>query len=158
LAEHHYSRALELNPSSATLMAGFGDLHITLGRPLEALDYFNKARALDPFFDPSWFWPIIGVAHFLARQYDEAIIALERSVEAPYWAHLFLAASHAMLDNIERARHHAGAAQPVDEARKIVGQLIEPGTATSQSTTSSRTLLSLSTTSASSELAASKTL
>jgi adenylate cyclase len=110
LAEHHYMKALELNPSSATLMAGIGDLHISLGRPMEALDYFKKARALDPFFDPSWFWPIIGLAHFLARQYEDAIIAFERGPEPPYWAHLYLAASHAMLGNDERARHHAAMA------------------------------------------------
>ena len=47
------------------------------------------------------------VAHFLARQYKEAIAALERSNEPPYWAHLYMAASHAMLGNAERARHHA---------------------------------------------------
>ena len=42
----------------------------------------------------------------MARQYDEAVAALERSNEPPYWAHLYLAASHAMLGNAERARHH----------------------------------------------------
>ena len=106
-AEYHYSKARELNPNSALLMAGFGDLNITLGEPEKALDYFREARALDPFFEPSWLWPITGVAHFMARQYEEAITALERSNEPPYWAHLYMAASHAMLGNAERARHHA---------------------------------------------------
>jgi TolB-like protein len=107
LAEHHYTKALELNRNNAVLMAGIGDLNITLGRPLEALEYFKQARALDPFFDPSWFWPIIGIAHFMARHYEEAIAALERSSEPPYWVHVYLAASHAMLGDSERARHHA---------------------------------------------------
>jgi len=107
LAEYHYSKARELNPNSALLMAGFGDLHITLGEPEKALGYFRDARALDPFFEPSWLWPITGVAHFLARQYEEALAALERSTEPPYWAHLYMAASHAMLGHAERARHHA---------------------------------------------------
>ena len=106
-AEYHYAKARELNPNSALLMAGFGDLHITLGEPEKALDYFREARTLDPFFEPTWLWPITGVAHFLARQYEEAIAALERSNEPPYWAHLYMAASHAMLGNSERARHHA---------------------------------------------------
>jgi adenylate cyclase len=106
-AEYHYGKARELNPNSALLMAGFGDLNITLGEPEKALDHFREARALDPFFEPSWLWPITGVAHFLARQYEEAIAALERSNEPPYWAHLYMAASHAMLGNLERARHHA---------------------------------------------------
>jgi adenylate cyclase len=106
-AEYHYAKARELNPNSALLMAGFGDLHITLGEHEKALDYFGEARALDPFFEPSWLWPITGVAHFMARQYEGAIAALERSNEPPYWAHLYMAASHAMLGNAERARHHA---------------------------------------------------
>ncbi|HJT13218.1 MAG TPA: adenylate/guanylate cyclase domain-containing protein [Dongiaceae bacterium] len=107
-AEYHYGKARELNPNSALLMAGFGDLNITLGEPEKALGYFREARALDPFFEPSWLWPITGLAHFMARQYEEAITAMERSNEPPYWAHLYMAASHAMLGNIERARHHAG--------------------------------------------------
>jgi adenylate cyclase len=106
-AEYHYGKARELNPNSALLMAGFGDLNITLGEPEKALDYFRQARALDPFFEPTWLWPITGLAHFMARQYEEAITALERSNEPPYWAHLYMAASHAMLGNAERARHHA---------------------------------------------------
>ena len=106
-AEYHYGKARELNPNSALLMAGFGDLHITLGDPEKALGYFREARALDPFFEPTWLWPITGIAHFMARQYEEALTALERSNEPPYWAHLYMAASHAMLGNAERARHHA---------------------------------------------------
>ena len=106
-AEYHYGKALELNPNSALLMAGLGDLNITLGDPEKALGYFRESRALDPFFEPSWLWPITGLAHFMARQYEEAVTALERSTEPPYWAHLYMAASHAMLGNAERARHHA---------------------------------------------------
>ena len=107
LAEYHYLKALELNPNSAVLHAGLGDLHITLGQPLKALDYFRQARVLDPYFNPTWLWPITGIAHFMARQYEEAIAALERSIEPPYWVHVYLAASHAMLGNDERARFHA---------------------------------------------------
>lgn len=107
LAEFHYMKALELNPNSAVLHAGIGDLHITLGQPLKALDYFRQARALDPYFDPTWLWPITGIAYFMARQYEEAIAALERSIEPPYWVHVYLAASHAMLGSDERARSHA---------------------------------------------------
>jgi adenylate cyclase len=110
LAEHHYMKALELNRNSAILQAGLGDLYITLGRPMDALKHFKQARALDPFFDPSWFWPIVGIAHFQAREYEEAIAALERASEPAYWVHLFLAASHAMLGNSARVPHHVAEA------------------------------------------------
>src|SRR4029434_5579069 len=103
----------------ALLMAGFGDLHITLGEPEKALDYFREARALDPFFEPPWLWRITACAHFMARQYEEAVAALERSNEPPYWAHLYLAASHAMLGNSERTRHHAAETQRLKHTHTI---------------------------------------
>ncbi|HET6622190.1 MAG TPA: adenylate/guanylate cyclase domain-containing protein [Dongiaceae bacterium] len=123
LAEFHYGKARDLNPNSALLMAGLGDLHITLGDPEKALEYFRDARRLDPFFEPSWLWPITGVAHFMARHYDEAIAALERSVEPPYWVPLYMAASHAMLGNGERARQHAAEALRLKPDFTIAGAI-----------------------------------
>ncbi len=41
-AEYHYGKARELNPNSALLMAGFGDLNITLGEPEESARIFPR--------------------------------------------------------------------------------------------------------------------
>jgi TolB-like protein len=107
LAEHHYQRALSLNRNSAPLFASMGSVYTYLGRPEEALDFFREARAIDPFYNPSWYWSEVGSACFMTRQYDEAISAISRSTTISYWGHAYLAAAHALAGRPEQARHHA---------------------------------------------------
>jgi adenylate cyclase len=52
LAEAHYRRAVEMNPNNPTNMADMGDLLTHLGRPEEAIAWLEKAKRVDPFFDP----------------------------------------------------------------------------------------------------------
>ena len=89
------------------MMAGLGFLHAYLGKSDEAIDYFNEAKLLDPFFDPTWYWHDLGVAHFIARRYDEAIAALSARRTCPYPVHAYLAACYALTDRIERAGEYA---------------------------------------------------
>jgi hypothetical protein len=63
----------DLNPNSPSAVAGMGILYNYLGRPDEAIVYLDEAKLLDRFFDPAWYWHARGVAHFVARRYDEAI-------------------------------------------------------------------------------------
>ena len=107
LAEHHYQKALSLNANSATLLASMGSLYTYLGRPEEALDLFREARVIDPFYNPSWYWSAVGAAHFMTRQFDAAVAALNRATMMPYWAHAYLAAAHALGGRPDRAQHHA---------------------------------------------------
>jgi adenylate cyclase len=107
LAEHHYHKALSLNPNSATLLASMASLYTHLGRPEQALDLLREARSIDPFYNPSWYWSAVGAAHFMARQYDDAITAFDRSTVMPYWAHAYCAAASALAGRPEAAKHHA---------------------------------------------------
>ena len=107
LAEHHYQKALSLNANSATLLASMGFLYTYLGRPEEALDLFREARVIDPFYNPSWYWSAVGAAHFMTRQFDAAVAALNRATMTPYWAHAYLAAAHALGGRPDRAQQHA---------------------------------------------------
>ncbi|HEY3147906.1 MAG TPA: adenylate/guanylate cyclase domain-containing protein [Dongiaceae bacterium] len=106
-AEQHYLKARELNPNSPMLVASLGDQCVSLGRPAEAIDYYKEAKLLDPFFEPPWYDPALGVAYFLAHQYDEAIAALSRPTSMFFWGHAYLAASYALAGRIERARQSA---------------------------------------------------
>ena len=103
LAEHHFQRALQLNPNRAALMAGYGYMCAYSGLPDKAIESFKAARRLDPFYESSWFWSGVAVAHFSARQYDEAIAALARA-KLMFWSHCYLAASHTLAGNIDKAR------------------------------------------------------
>jgi adenylate cyclase len=104
LAEHQYFKALELNRNSPMLLANLGGLYACLGKPIEAMNYLKEAKLLDAFFDPTWYWPLVGIAHFGARRYDEAIAALCRTPSLRYWAPAYLAASYALTERIDRAR------------------------------------------------------
>ena len=106
-AEHHYLKALELNRNRSMVMAGLGVLCTYLGKPKEAVGYFNEAKLLDPFFDPTWYWSDLGIAHFIARRYDEAIASLGRSPHMPYSVQAYLAACYALTDRTDRAEDYA---------------------------------------------------
>ncbi len=96
LAEIHCLRAVELNENNPALRAALGQLYVYSDRVSEALDCFRQARHLDPFFEPSWYWPYVGIAHFVSRRYDDAVVALTRSSNRPYWAFAYLVASQAL--------------------------------------------------------------
>jgi adenylate cyclase len=109
LAEYHYLRARALNPNKPMLLAALGDLHTFLGHTEEAIRCLEEARQLDPFFDPSWYWPTIGVVHFTARRYDDAIAALSRSAIMTFRVHAYLAAAFALSGRGEHAAASAAA-------------------------------------------------
>src|SRR5438105_3333743 len=107
LAEHHYLTALKQNPNSSMVRAALGYLNAYLGKPAQAIRYFDEAKNLDPFFNPTWYWPELGVAHFVAERYDEAVAAFERSSSMPYWVRAYLATCHALAGRGERAQDYA---------------------------------------------------
>jgi TolB-like protein/class 3 adenylate cyclase/Tfp pilus assembly protein PilF len=106
LAEHHYRKAVELTPNSSPLLAAQGSCYGYLGDTERASGCFAEAKLLDPQFDPSWYWPAVGVVHFIARRYLDAIAALERSPVMPSWVHAYLAASCALTGVSDRAAAH----------------------------------------------------
>lgn len=104
LAEQCYRRALELNPNSPDELASMGSLCGYLGRPEEGLDWFEQAKRVDPFFDPTWYWHLRGATCFNARRYDDAVAAFSRSISPPPWVRAYLAACHALAGRRDRAR------------------------------------------------------
>jgi tetratricopeptide (TPR) repeat protein len=106
LAEHHFQKTLNLNPNRPSTLTSLGCLYAYLGKPDEALGYFKMAHSLDPLFEPSWYWRMLGVVLFVARRLDEAIAAFKKSPSLPFWVHGYLAACYAITDRIEDARHH----------------------------------------------------
>jgi TolB-like protein/Tfp pilus assembly protein PilF len=107
LAEHHLLRSLQLNPNRASMLASLGGLYAYQGRSEEGMRCFDRARLLDPFFGPQWYWRMGGVIHFSARQYDDAVAAFSRSLALPFWGPAYVAASHALVCRGADARRHA---------------------------------------------------
>src|SRR5262249_46897396 len=110
LAEHHFRKALSLNSNRPNTLTNLGCLYAFLARPGEALGNFQTARCLDPFFEPSWYWRMLGIVLFVARRHDEAIAAFTKSPTIPSWVHSYLAACYAHTERIEDARRHAAEA------------------------------------------------
>jgi Flp pilus assembly protein TadD len=111
LAEHHYRRAMDLNRNNPLVVATVGTLHLYRGDAVNAVKVFEEARILDPFFEPSWYWPTLGIARFALGQYHEAIALLERSPNRPHWVTAYLAASFALIGEKHRASQAAAETQ-----------------------------------------------
>jgi TolB-like protein/tetratricopeptide (TPR) repeat protein len=109
LAERHYRRGLELNPNNPNHIADIGLLHAFVGKPDEAIEWLDQAKRVDPYFDPTWCRHMRGVAHFVARRYEEAIVAFGRSSTMPFWVQGYLAACYALTNRPERAKQYAAA-------------------------------------------------
>jgi adenylate cyclase len=107
LSEQHYRRAIELNHNSPAELAAMGSACSFLGRPDEGIQWFELARKVDPFFEATWYWNLLGAAYFNARRYDEAAAALEHIQSRPAWVKAYAAAAHALAGRTEAAREIA---------------------------------------------------
>jgi adenylate cyclase len=99
-AEFHARKALALNPNRPNALASMADLFVCTGRPDEAVALVADAMRLDPHH-PTWYWIELGVAHFVARRYAEAIAAFRHHPNMHYIVQTYLAACHAQLGEDE---------------------------------------------------------
>jgi tetratricopeptide (TPR) repeat protein len=106
LAEHYYERALALNPNRPTTSAALGVLYGFTGRAEEGIAYFRQAKIIDPNYEPTWYWPQLGIIYFILERYDEAIAHLTRSPTMPFWVHCYLAACYALTNRMGEAARH----------------------------------------------------
>jgi len=104
LAEQYYRRAVEMNPTNPEHISDMGAFLSYLGRSEEGLEWLERARRVDPYFSPAWYWHQLGMARFTARRYDQAIAALERSSTMPPWVQANIAACHALAGRLALAK------------------------------------------------------
>lgn len=104
LSERHYRRAVELNPNSPDELAAMGSACSYFGRPEEGIGWLELAKKVDPFFDPGWYWNLMGATHFNARRYEDALAAIARNASPPLWVRAYGAAAQALAGRAEAAR------------------------------------------------------
>lgn len=104
-AEHHIRRSLELNPYDADTVAQLGYLLCMRGRPFEALAALDEAVRINPFH-PDWYDYDRSIAFYSAGDYQGAIECLSRLAVLAPWKLTRLAACHAQLDDLARARNY----------------------------------------------------
>jgi adenylate cyclase len=117
LSEHYFKRALVLNPNKPSTLAALGALYGFVGRADEGIALFKQAKLVDPYYDPTWYWPQLGIIYFITEQYDAAIGNLIRSPTMPAWVHIYLAACYALTDRMDEAMRAA------QQARKLAPDL-----------------------------------
>ncbi|HUF55703.1 MAG TPA: adenylate/guanylate cyclase domain-containing protein [Thermohalobaculum sp.] len=104
-ARHHQERALALNPNYDLVVVQQGELFTWLGRPEEGAEWIRRAMQLNPHH-PERFWGHLGRAHFVARQYSEAVEAYMRITAPDAVHHAFLACCYARLGDKTAAGAH----------------------------------------------------
>ncbi|MEO3430286.1 adenylate/guanylate cyclase domain-containing protein [Pelagibius sp. CAU 1746] len=112
-ATYHEERALSLNPNDDLIVVQNGELLTWLGRPEEGIEWIRKAIRLNPYH-PERFWNHLGRAHFVARDYEEAITAFGRISRQDQFHHAFLAAAHALRGDGTEAAAQAAQVLEID--------------------------------------------
>jgi TolB-like protein/tetratricopeptide (TPR) repeat protein len=107
LAEHCYQKSIALNPNRPSMIANLGLLYGYLGRPEEGIANYKQVKLIDQYFEPTWYWQDLGMLHFIAGRYDEAIVHLSRTPSMSTLVHGYLAACYALSDQRDQAASHA---------------------------------------------------
>lgn len=102
-----YEHALALNPNDADLLAYAADCLIYIGQRDRAVQLIERAMRLNPYTPDIYLW-VLGEAYFYQGAYARTIETLHR-MQDPSEAHRLLTVCHALLDQMDEARHHARA-------------------------------------------------
>ena len=127
LALRHLERAVEINPANPTTKADLGVLLSRIGRAEEGLEHMREARRVDPYFEPSWYWPTLGVAQFVLRRYAEALADFDRGAPGGADMPAIMAGCCAKLGLVQRARElvaHCLSIQPEATIGKVVAGIV----------------------------------
>ncbi len=93
----------EPKPNDDLIVVQQGEILAWLGEAIDGIAWIRKAMRLSPYL-PERFWFHLARAHFVARQYADAITAL-RHISAPDVLHCaLLAACHARLDDMSQSQ------------------------------------------------------
>jgi adenylate cyclase len=103
LALQHMRRAVELNPNNQWNMADMAIVLGYAGQPEQALTWNARAKQIDPYFDPPWYWRQTGRIYLMLRRYGEALAMFEHIPLRTYKDAAYMAACHARLGDSERA-------------------------------------------------------
>jgi adenylate cyclase len=100
-----FEHAVDLNPNDADVLAYMADTVTAMGQPERAVGLLQRAIRLNPC-QPDWYLWHLGDAQFNLERYEDTIQTLGRMRDQGE-AHRLLAASHALLGNLDKAREHA---------------------------------------------------
>jgi serine/threonine protein kinase len=122
-ALQHMRRSLDLNPNNQWNLADMAYVLGYAGDAEQALMWSDRAKEVDPYFEPPWFWRQKGRSYMVLGRYQEALTMFERVPLRTYYDAAYMAASCARLGDSERARTLAAeclAARPNFSIRRLL--------------------------------------
>jgi TolB-like protein/DNA-binding winged helix-turn-helix (wHTH) protein len=102
-ALRHMRRAVELNPTNQWNVADMALLLGYAGQPEEALTWSDRAKQIDPYFDPPWYWRQAARIHVILRRYQDALTMFAHLPVHRYDDAAYMAGCHARLGEMDRA-------------------------------------------------------
>jgi TolB-like protein len=112
-AESDIRLALDLNRYDADSIEQLGYLLVLRGKPLEAVNWIERAMKLNPIF-PEFYHYDRGLGLYGLSEYGQAAEAFERPSYRPPWVEMRLAAALAMTGDAAGARRHLEKARSID--------------------------------------------
>ena len=103
LALQHMRRAVALNPNNQWNVADMALVLGYAGEAEQALTWSARAKQIDPYFDPPWYWRQAGRICVVLRRYREALTMFEHIPLRSYRDAAYMAGCHARLGESERA-------------------------------------------------------
>jgi tetratricopeptide (TPR) repeat protein len=103
LAVQHMRHAVELNPNNQWNAADMALVLGYVGQAEEALTWSVRAKQIDPYFNPPWYWRQSGRIHTVLRRYREALAMFEHIPLRTYRDSAYMAGCCARLGESERA-------------------------------------------------------
>jgi adenylate cyclase len=121
-ARHHQDRALALNPNYDLVVVQMGELFTWLGHADEGTAWIRKAMKLNPHH-PARFWSHLGRAHFVGRQYAQAVEAFMHLSSMDVQQHAFVAACYGWLGDRTAAAAHLSKVRELEPGLDLAGFL-----------------------------------
>jgi TolB-like protein len=112
-AERDNRMALDINRYDADSIEQLGYLLVLRGKPLEAVNWIERAMRLNPIY-PEFYHYDRGLGLYGLGEYEQAIETFERPSYRPAWVEMRLAAAYAMTGNADAARRHVLKARALD--------------------------------------------
>jgi TolB-like protein/DNA-binding winged helix-turn-helix (wHTH) protein len=103
-ALQHMRRAVELNPNNQWNVADIAIVLAYAGQAEEALTWCARAKQIDPYFDPPWYWRQVGRVYTVLRRYREALAMFEHIPLRNHRDAAYMAGCRARLGESARAR------------------------------------------------------
>ena len=123
-ARRHLDRALELNPNDAQTLAHYCIAQALMGEAGRGVEAGELALRLDPFY-PDWYAGLLGMARFIARDYETAIAELAAVPEAICDTPAYLAAALAYCGRQPEGEPWRDLVYRQYEQRRVRGELAD---------------------------------